>query len=224
MLCLAPVLLGACFPTMQTPEITPGLHFDAGAMALSDQRRDSAVQGPDLFGWVGPSFGFGHDVEVGLHVGWYLEEGWRSISDRPAFGTAPTQLVILPYGKFALVNTAKHKLAGVLQLGPTFVSSASLLYGRDLQSWLPYGAVKWIASGGPAGDDPFITRYQQKGQLLLVLSGGAQWRRPGLPAIEAGVLVNHYQEGAVFGDFGQPTTPRTLLDLFVSARVRVGPR
>jgi hypothetical protein len=81
-----------------------------------------------------------------------------------------------------------------------------------------------MASGGPAGDDPFITRFQQKGQLLLVLSAGAQSHRPGLPAIEAGVLIDHYQEGAVYGDFGQPTTSRTLVDFFVTARVRVGRR
>lgn len=36
LLLLIPVVLGACFPTMQTPEITPGLHLDAGAMVLGD--------------------------------------------------------------------------------------------------------------------------------------------------------------------------------------------
>jgi hypothetical protein len=221
---VAIVFLGACFPAMQTPEVTPGLHFDAGAMVLSDQRRDGRTQGLDLFGWVGPSLGLGHDVEIGIPIGWYLEEGIRSVTDRQAFGSSPFQLVILPYGKFALIDAPTHKLAGVVQLGPAFVSSVGLIYGRDLHSWMPYGSVKWMASGGPAGDDPFITRYQQKGQLLLLLSGGALWRRPGMPAVEAGILINHYQEGAVYGDFGQPTTPRTLVDAFVSLRVRVGPR
>jgi hypothetical protein len=47
---------------------------------------------------------------------------------------------------------------------------------------------------------------------------GAESRRARLPALEAGVLINHYQEGAVPGDFGQPTTPRTLVDFFVTAR------
>lgn len=219
---MAPGYFGACFPTMQTPEVTPGLHLDAGATVLSDQRRDGRSQGPDLFGWVAPSLGFGHVVEIGIPVGWYLEEGIRSVTDRQAFGNSPSQLVILPYGKFAFVDTPSQKLAGVLQLGPTFVSSLSLLYGRDFQSWMPYGTVKWIKSGGPAGDDPFITRFQQKGQLLLVLSAGAQSRREGLPAIEAGVLIDHYQEGAVYGDFGQPTTPRTLVDFFLTARMRFG--
>jgi hypothetical protein len=224
LLLLAPAVLGACFPTMQTPEVTPGLHLDAGAMVLGDQPRDGQAQGTDLFGWVAPSFGFGHDVEVGLPVGWYLEDGLRGNTGQDAFGSSSGQLVVLPYGKVAFVDTPTHKLAGVLQLGPTFVSSLGLLYGRELRSWMPYGSVKWIASGGPAGDDPFITRYQQKGQLLLVLSGGAESRRPGLPALELGVLIDHYQEGAVYGDFGQPTTPRTLVDVFVTARVRLGRR
>jgi hypothetical protein len=220
---VAPLGLDACFPTMQTPAVAPGLHLDAGAMALGDQRRDGEAQGTDLFGWVAPSFGVG-DIEVGIPVGWYLEEGTRSLTNRESFGTDPVTLIVLPYGKFALVNSPRDKLSTVLQLGPLFVSSVSLLYGRDLRSWMPYGGVKWMASAGPAGDDPFITRYQQKGQLLLVLSVGAEWRKPGLPSVEIGVLLNHYREGAVFGDFGQPTTPRTLVDFFVAARVRAGSR
>lgn len=36
------------------------------------------------------------------------------------------------------------------------------------------------------------------------------------------LLINRYQEGAVWGDFGQPTVPRTLVDLFVGIRVGVG--
>jgi hypothetical protein len=221
---LAPWLLSACFPAMQTPEITPGPHLDAGVMALSDQRRDGTAQGPDVFAWIAPTVGFGHEVEVGIPIGWYLEEGFRSVTDRRSFGTSPAQFVILPYGKFALLDGPRHKVAGVVQLGPMFVSSLSLLYGRDLGSWMPYGSIKWVASGGPAGDDPYITRYQQKGQLLLILSGGAEFRVPGLPALEAGVLINRYREGAVYGDFNQPTTPRTLADFFVTARVRVGRR
>jgi hypothetical protein len=147
-----------------------------------------------LFGWVAPSFGVG-DIEVGIPVGWYLEEGTRSLTNRESFGTDPVTLIVLPYGKFALVNSPRDKLSTVLQLGPLFVSSVSLLYGRDLRSWMPYGGVKWMASAGPAGDDPFITRYQQKGQLLLVLSVGAEWRKPGLPSVEMGVLLNHYSRG-----------------------------
>jgi hypothetical protein len=224
LLLLAPALLGACFPTMQTPEVTPGLHLDAGAMVLGDQPREGQEQGTDLCGWMGLSYGFGRNVEVGIPVGWYLQDGLLGSTRQDSFGSSSRQFVILPYGKFAFVDTPTHKVAGVLQLGPAFVSSVSLLYGRDLRSWMPYGSVKWIASGGPAGDDPFITRYQQKGQLLLVLSGGAESRRPGLPALEVGVLINHYQEGAVYGDFGQPTTPRTLVDFFVTARVHVGRR
>lgn len=209
---------------MQTPEVAPGLHVDAGAMLLSDQPRDGQAQGPDLFGWVTPSLGFGNDVEVGIPFGWYLEDGLRGDTAQDAFGSSSRHLVILPYAKLALADTPAHKLAGVLQLGPTFISSVGLLYGRDFGSWMPYGAVKWVASGGPAGDDPFITRYQEKSQLLLVFSVGAESRRPGRPALEAGVLLNHYREGAVYGDFGQPTRPRTLLDAFVTARVRVGPQ
>jgi hypothetical protein len=219
-----PLLLGACFPTMQTPEVNPGFHLDAGAMVLGDQVRNGEPQGTDLFGWIAPSFGVTPDVEIGIPIGWYLEEGIKSLTDRRSFGTDPLTPVIMPYGKFALVNSPTDKLAGVVQLGLHFLSSVSVLYGRDLGSWMPYGSVKWMASGGPAGDDPLITRYQESGQLLLIFSGGARWRGPGLPAIEVGVLLNHYREGALYGDFGQPTTPRTLVDLFMSARVRLGAR
>lgn len=214
----------ACFPVMQTPAVRPGLHLDAGALALTDQTRDSAPQGSDVVVWAAPSFGFGRHLEVGVPLGLYGEEGLRSFTDRHAFGTDPLQPFVEPYAKLGLLDAQRDHLATVFQVGLPFVSSVSLLYGHDFRSWSPYGGVKWMASGGPAGDDPLVTRYQQKGQVLFIVSAGAEWRTAPLPAIEVGLLVNHYQEGAVYGDFGQPTVPRTLADLYVAARVRLGKR
>lgn len=97
-------------------------------------------------------------------------------------------------------------------------ANVGLRYGRDFGAWEPHAGVSVIFSGGPAGDDPVVTRYQENGQMLLALAIGATWSSAG---IELGVLRNNYEEGAVYGDFGQPTRARTLYDVFVGARLRI---
>jgi hypothetical protein len=65
-----------------------------------------------------------------------------------------------------------------------------------------------------------VTRYQEDDQSLWVLAAGGRVLEDPNLAFEVGVLRNAYDEGAVFGDFGQPTTRRALYDLFVATRVR----
>lgn len=193
-------VLTACFPAIQTPDVVPGLHVDESAVAIADHGRPSS--GPfDFMAWIAPSYGHG-DVEVGVPVGMYYAG-----SDN---GTSAQRLIVIPYFKTALLGAhGPDKLAAVVQLGAPFVSSIGVLYGRDLGGWMPYGGLKWMASGGPAGDDPFITRYQVGGQLLMLLTAGAEWRTPEHPTAEGGLLINH-----VPGE--------TLFDLYLGFRLALG--
>jgi hypothetical protein len=217
------VVLCACFPTFQSPRIDPGFHADIGLTYITDQTRNDEPQGPDLMIYAAPTFGFGDRVEVGVPVGVYLEEGLQGLgSDIDQVNESPRTLALWPYLKFALLpSEARDHLALLLQGVWLLPANVGLRYGRDLGSWEPHAGVSVIFSGGPAGDDPFVTRYQEKGQLLLSAAVGATWNVSGRPAIELGVLRNRYEEGAVYGDFGQPTTTRTLYDLFVGGRVRL---
>ncbi len=214
-------VLSSCFPTFQSPRIDPGFHADFGMAYIGDQVRNDEEQGPDLMLYVAPTIGFGNRVEVGVPIGLYLEEGLASLGENAfeEFGESPTTFVAWPYLKFGLLppGAADH-LALILQGSWITPASIGLRYGRGIGSWEPQAGVSLIFSGGPAGDDPFVTRYQEKGQLLLAFAVGATWS---LAGVEIGVLRNHYEEGAVYGDFGQPTTPRTLYDLFVGARLRI---
>jgi hypothetical protein len=93
-------------------------------------------------------------------------------------------------------------------------------YGRDLGWWEPYGGVTWVFSGGRAGDDPFVTRYQEHQQTLVAFSAGATLLRPGRPTLEFGVLRNQYVEELGYEPDGTAITrSRTLFDLFVGLRV-----
>lgn len=208
------VLVAGCFPTMQAARIENGLHVDVGAIVLGDQVRNGAPQGPDLMVYAAPFVGLSGWVELGLPFGVYAE------SDD--LGGEDTQLLLWPYAKFSLVEPGgRDHLAMILQGAWMVPASVGVRYGRDLGAWEPYGGVSLVFSGGPAGDDPFVVRYQEKGQILAQFVVGAEARRgPVRPAVEAGVLVNRYREGAVLGDFGQPTVPRTLVDVFVGGRVR----
>ncbi len=218
------VVLTACFPTFQSPRVDPGFHGDVGITYIGDQVRNGEQQGPDLMVYLAPAFGFGDRVELGVPVGLYLEEGLEGLSGDgfEAISESPRTVVVWPYAKIALLpSRASDHLALILQGAWFTFANVGLRYGRDLGAWEPHAGASVIFSGGPAGDDPFVTRYQEKGQLLLAFAIGATWEVAGRPGIEVGLLRNHYEEGAVYGDFGQPTTPRTLYDLFIGARFRV---
>jgi hypothetical protein len=223
-LAAAPLLLAACFPTMQTARIDPGFHLDGSVVVLGDQERNGEPQGTDIVAAIGPSYGFGDRFEVGVPVGLYLEEGLESLGSdwESEFGTSPRQFVLWPYLKTALLpRGSRDHLALHVQGAWLVPANVGLRYGHDLGSWEPHAGITVIFSGGAAGDDPFVTRYQEEGQFLLALSAGASFDAPGRPAVEVGLLRNHYNEGAVYGDFGQPLTPRTLYDLYVGARFRL---
>jgi hypothetical protein len=192
-----------------------------GVTYIGDQVRNGESQGPDIMVCVAPTLGLGDRVELGVPVGLYLEEGLESLGGNALeeFGTSPRAGVAWPYAKIALLPSGSlDHLALVLQGAWFTTANVGIRYGRDLDSWMPHAGVSVIFSGGPAGDDPFVTRYQEKGQLLLALAVGATWSHAG---VEFGLLRNRYEEGAVYGDFGQPTTPRTLYDVFVDVRFRV---
>lgn len=199
-LLLAGVCLSACFPAMQTPEVVPGFHIDESAMVIGDHGRPSA--GPvDIMAWVGPAYGKG-DVEVGIPVGEYYAGSDNGVSSQ--------RLIVIPYFKTQFLGkNGPDKLSAVVQFGAPVVSSIGVLYGRDLGTWTPYGGLKWMASGGPVGDDVFITRYQVGGQLLMVFTAGAEWHTSGHPTVETGMLMNH-------------TPAQTLFDLYLGFRLALG--
>ncbi len=216
--------VGACFPTLHTARIDPGLHVDVGVTVLGDRVRNGEPQGPDYVAYVAPSFAFGNRVELGLPMGIYLEEGFASLSADAftRFGEDPRMIVLWPYLRFAMLPAdGPHHLAFIAQGAWMIPANVGVRYGRDLGSWEPYGGLSLIFSGGPAGDDPAVTRYQESGQSMVALVAGATWNSFGRLTAEIGVLRNHYQEGAVYGDFGQPTASRTLYDLFLGARWRL---
>ena len=216
---LAAVLLTTgCFPTFQAAKVEPGFRLDAGLVVLADQQRNGEPQGTDGLLTVSPVYGFGERLELGLPVGVYWEEGLGRSGY--ATGTQSQNFVVLPYAKLALLEPgAAHHLSLTLQAAGFLPGNIGLRYGRDLGAWEPQIGLTWIASGGPAGDDPVITRFQEKHQSLLAASVGATWEGRGRPSLEIGVLRNSYREGAVYGDFGQETVPRTLYDLFVGLRI-----
>jgi hypothetical protein len=79
-----------------------------------------------------------------------------------------------------------------LLLGACFPTMQTPTLSWDFMAWVApsyaHGVFTWIASGGPAGDDPCITCSQQPGQLPLTLSAGVQSHSPGLPSVEIGTL------------------------------------
>jgi hypothetical protein len=214
----APLLFaGACFPTFHTARIDPGFRIDAGFTALGDQRRNNERQRPDHIVYAAPAYGFGRRVEVGIPVGWYFEEGFGASGQTYEYDR---QFVVWPYVKLALNEpTSRNHFALIGQSAFIGPANIGFRYGRDFGSWEPHVGASLIFSGGPAGDDPVVTRYQELHQNLAAASIGATWNGPGRPTIEVGVLRNRYDEGAVTGDFGQPTVPHTLYDYFISVRV-----
>jgi hypothetical protein len=221
---LASLLVAGCFPTLQSPSVEPGLHIDVGATLIADQRRNDQAQGHDYFVYVGPSWGFGERLEIGVPVGIYLEEGLTSLESdaEERFGTDPRTISAWPYLKLALNNAESRDRVALTAQAALFVpASLGITWGRELRGWSPLAGATVIFSGGPAGDDPLVTRYQEKGQYLIAAHAGAELHMPVRPTLAIGVLRNHYSEGALFGDFGQPTVERTLWDVYAALRFRV---
>lgn len=213
---LAAILgLTGCLPTPQSARIDPGPRLAFSAVRLSDQHRDGRDQRTDYLTTVEFSYGVGHRYEIGLPLGLYSEGGVAGRSGDRTF-------VLLPYAKLALLpDASRHHLAATMQFAYlAFVpANVGLHYSRDLGSWEPQVGLTWIPSSGPAGDSPLVTRYQQAGQLMLVPAIGITWPGAVQPMVQTGLLINRYEEGAAYGDFGQPARSRTLVDLFVSLQL-----
>ena len=211
-------LAGACFPTFQSARVEPGLRVDAGATIIADQPRNSVEQGDDYFVHAGPAYGFGSLVEIGVPLGVYFEDGLSK--DGREIGAGSRQFIPMPYIKVGMLGPAgRDHLAFIMQAAYFVPANVGLRFGRDMGRWTPQVGISWIFSGGPAGDDPVVPRYQEAGQSMIALSAGGAIRTGGRPAFEIGVLRNRYREGAVYGDFGQETVTRTLWDLYASVRV-----
>ncbi len=200
----------ACFPTFHTAQVDPGFRLDAGASVVADRARDEPA---DYVAYAAPAFGLGHRLEIGLPIGVYMQDGLRS-----------RQLLFLPYAKLALhERDARDHVALIVQSAALVIPSIfGLRYGHDFGNWEPIAGVTVIKSGGPAGDDPVVTRYQQLHQSLIALSVGATWNRAGYPGIELGVLRNAFDENA-YSAQGVPAAVRhTLYDLFIGMRISTG--
>ena len=210
-----------CLPVVQRPGIEPGFHLDGGVSYLADQPRDGRGRGNDYMVYLAPAWGINEQVEVGLPLGLYLEEGWGSLGSNPIQGDY--EPVIAPYLKFGLLEPGgSDRLAVSLQFAAFLPAILGVQYGRDLGDWRPWVSLSAVGHLGPAGDSPFVTRFQQKDQSVWLLAGGLSRRSPHAPSLEIGVMRNAFEEGAVFGDFGQETVPRTLYDLYVGLRFRFG--
>src|SRR5262249_25219024 len=94
------VSAGGCFPTIQTARIDPGLHLDAGFVAIADEHRDDGTGEPDYIPYFNIAYGFGKRAELGTALGVYHENGFAG----GAFSRKSTNGVIMPYLKVALLD------------------------------------------------------------------------------------------------------------------------
>lgn len=202
----------ACFPTFQSARIEPGLHADIGVAVIADQDRGTAEDGTDVMAYVAPAWGISSHVELGIGIGVYSRD----------LASGEAGLLATPYAKVGLLPaTAKDQVAISFQSAAVvFPGNLGVHYSRDLGGWTPQFSLTRIFSGGPAGDDPFVTRYQQANQSLWVLGLGATWRGRSRPGVQVGLLYNSYTaccEPMGGGQFG-PLDVR-FVDLFVAGRM-----
>ena len=186
----------ACFPTFQTARIDPGFRLEASAIVLGDQRRHDTPQGTDIITMLTPAYAFGHRAEIGVPFGVYAEEGL--FNSGPLNGDKNSFLV-MPYLKLGLLDSdSPHHLALIAQSALALPANIGLRYGRDLGSWEPHVGITYVFSGGTAGDDPTITRYQERNQTMVAFAAGATLKRWRNTAFEIGVLRNSYEDGVGF--------------------------
>jgi hypothetical protein len=214
------VLLGACaacFPTFQSARVEPGFRVDAGVTYIADQTRDNSHQEADIMATITPAYGFGRRVEVGLPISVYWEHGLRPADHSDSRGIVPA-----PYAKIALLNRdSVNHLSLTLQSAFILPGSVALRYSRDLGAWEPQIGLAKIFSGGPAGDDPVVTRYQQARQSLIAGSIGATFDGPRRPAIEIGILRNTFADCEGFCHEPQSTVRHSYHDVFIGMRLGV---
>ncbi len=206
----------ACFPSFQTARIDPGFRLSASAVVLGDQPRHDTHQGTDIIGMISPSFAFGRRFEIGVPVGVYAENGLFNSGplngDKNAF-------IIMPYLKLALLESdSPNHLAVIAQSSAVLPANVGIRFGHNLGAWEPHVGLSWIFSGGEPGDDPTITRYQERNQLLLAWSVGATLNRARNTAIEIGVLRNRYDQSVGFNSSGSIYETQVWYDAYVGLR------
>jgi hypothetical protein len=208
-----------CFPTFQAARIDPGFRLEASAVVLGDQARRQTPQGTDIIGMLTPAYGFGRRVEIGVPVGVYAEEGL--FNSGPLNGDK-NSILVMPYLKVAFLESGSpHHLALIAQSALALPANVGVRYGRDLGSWEPHVGANYIFSGGTAGDDPTITRYQERNQTMVAISAGATFKRWNNTAVEIGVLRNSYEEEGGFN--GSSTTYQRVryYDAYAGLRVNL---
>ncbi len=204
-----------CFTTFQTARVKQGFHFTASAAILSDQMRDGKTQGHDVIAILTPNLGHienNKGIEFGVSLGGILEEEFNSSnSGSPQnFGQNVKEPLILPYLKVGFNQNGRNKFAIVGQSAFILPSSLTFIYSYDYTRWTPYGSMKRMFPGGSAGDDPIVTRFQEKDQNIWVFGVGTEWQMPLNPGIEFGILRNSYNEDLQLTPFST-TTKRQVL-------------
>ncbi|MEE2992940.1 MAG: hypothetical protein VX603_07185 [Gemmatimonadota bacterium] len=204
-----------CFTTFQTARVKQGFHFTASSAILSDQMRDGKTRGHDVIATLTPSLGHienNKGIEFGVSLGGYLEEGFNSSnSGSPQnFGQNIKEPLIVPYLKVGFNQNGRNKFAIVGQSAFILPSSLVFIYSYDYTRWTPYVSMKRMFSDGTAGDDPIVTRFQQKDQNIWVFGVGTEWQMPLNPGIEFGILRNTYNEALQLTPFST-TTKRQVL-------------
>ncbi len=210
-------MLAGCFPTYQAARIDPGWHLDAGATWLHDQPRDGVAQGADLLFSATPSYGWDDRLEVGIPLVAYFEGIGGGAEDRYAW--------LMPYFKVGVLPTdSRSHLSASVQASLIGVSNLGLHFSREIGEWEPQVSIGYLPSGGPAGDDPLVTRFQQDDQSLLTFALGVNGRGPTRPTVQLGVLRNSYRDRSYLGPDGPTGDRRTLWDLFIAVRFRLAGR
>jgi hypothetical protein len=209
----------ACFPTFQTARIDPGFRLEASAVVIGDQNRHGRAQGTDIIGMLTPSYAFGRRFELGVPVGVYAEEGL--FNSGPLNGDK-NSILLMPYLKLGLLGSgSRHHLALIGQTSLMLPANIGIRYGKDLGSWEPHVGANWIFSGGVAGDDPTITRYQEHGQSMVAVSAGATFKRWRNTAFEIGLLRNRYDNQIDFSGSGPVYDRVTYYDAYAGLRVNL---
>ncbi len=127
-----------------------------------------------------------------------------------------------PYLKLGLLDAESvHDLALSLQAADIFPANVGLHYGPELDGWQPYASVSALLSAGPGSDSPAVTRYQWEAQTLFTISAGVTWDAPGEPAVEIGMLRNHFLDRGFIAPGERREIPRTVYDVFIAARFRL---
>jgi hypothetical protein len=209
------MVISGCFATLQSAKVKKGLHLTLNASFLTDQPRNGKSKGSDVIGFITPSIGFGKTtgIEFGFPFGWYLEESFESLDEDAVlrFNQEVNNFLVLPYLKVGFNQDKKDKFALVGQTAYIFPASLTFIYSHDFKRLTPYVSLKKVFSGGPAGDDPMITRYQEENQSIWAIAFGVEWAVIFNPAIELGMFRNSYQERV-----GQK---RVLYDFFLGGKI-----